>query len=513
MTDIDRLINGKSELNGIVGIEVTDDTVELFVQDETGSISSVFNPCRHWILASDNLDGKFVRLEGDLTYKWGRQFKTRTDWSKCRSVWKNNDIYTIWNSEEATMAKDGYTMYKGLRQKDISLLSWDIETTGLDGNAPDAKVLLISTTYRDQQGQVNKLFSYDDYKTEGDLIDAFSEYLEQTNPSLLIGHNVLAYDFPYMQARAEASGTTLNWGRDQSRVEFDNYESKFRLDGTRDLMYKKVKVYGREIVDTFFLANSYDVSKSIESYALKPMIKQLGLEKEGRQYYDAGDIRKNYKDATEFAKIKQYAIDDAEDPVKLWDLMGSLYFNMTQMFPKPLTEILLSASGSKINGMLCRAYLQDRHSIPKANESSKFQGALSWGKPGIYRNVKKVDAVSLYPSIIIQYEVYDAEKDPKGYLLELVKIFRSKRLEYKKLAAETGDSYWKEMDTTAKAILNSFFGFFGCPGLNFNSYACADFITATGREILEKAIQWATSKKFIEVAPDYYEDHKEVEEA
>lgn len=510
MTDIDRLINGKSELNGIVGIEVTDDTVELFVQDETGSISSVFNPCRHWILASDNLDGKFVRLEGDLTYKWGRQFKTRTDWSKCRSVWKNNDIYTIWNSEEATMAKDGYTMYKGLRQKDISLLSWDIETTGLDGNAPDAKVLLISTTYRDQNTQINKLFSYDDYETEADLIDDFSSYINWMNPSLLIGHNVLAYDFPYMQARAEASGTTLNWGRDQSTVEFDNYESKFRLDGTRDLMYKKVKVYGREIVDTFFLANSYDVSKSIESYALKPMIKQLGLEKEGRQYYDAGDIRKNYKDATEFAKIKQYAIDDAEDPVKLWDRMGPLYFNMAPIFPKPFTEILLSASGSKINGLLVRAYLQDKHSIPKASDAKSYQGALSFAVSGIYSNCFKIDLASLYPSIMLEYEVFDTEKDPRGYLLELVKIFRAKRLEYKKLAAETGDDTWVQMDTTAKSILNSFYGFCGVAGLNFNSPDCAEFITAKGREILEYTISWASGRPLTDFIKDDKVDEEEI---
>ena len=271
-----------------------------------------------------------------------------------------------------------------------------------------------------------------------------------------------------------------------------------------------MKIYGREIVDTFFLANSYDVSKSIESYALKPMIKQLGLEKEGRQYYDAGDIRKNYKNLVEWEKIKQYAIDDAEDPVKLWDLMGPLYFNMAQMFPKPFTEILLSASGSKINGMMCRAYLQDKHSLPKADEIQKYTGALSFAVPGIYANCFKIDLAALYPSIMIEYEVYDQDKDPNGYLLQLVKIFRAKRLEYKKLALETGDDYWKEMDTTAKSILNSFYGFMGTAGLNFNSFSCAEFITEKGREILEFTIKWASNKPLTDFVK---EDKLEEEEA
>jgi DNA polymerase elongation subunit (family B) len=158
----------------------------------------------------------------------------------------------------------------------------------------------------------------------------------------------------------------------------------------------------------------------------------------------------------------------------------------------------LSASGSKINGLLVRAYLQDKHSIPKASDSRKYEGAVSFAVPGIYSNCFKIDLASLYPSIMIEYEVYDQEKDPKGYLLELVKIFRAKRLEYKKLASETGDNLWKEMDTTAKSILNSFYGFCGVAGLNFNSPDCAEFITAKGREILEYTIKWASGRMLSE---------------
>lgn len=510
--NIDKLIFGKAGLKRIVGIECSDSSAEIFIQQEDGSVKSQFVPHRYWILASEKLDSKFVRLEGDLHYCWGKQCDNRSDWSKQRNIFRNEDIYSIWNAEEAMMVKDGYTFYQDLKLPEVSLLSWDIETTGLHGDALDAKVLLISTTYRDIHGQYNKLFAYDDYESEGEMIEAFGEYIRQKDPSIIIGHNIMGYDFKYMRHRADDCGVSLSWGRDGSEIEFDDYESKFRLDGSRDLTYNKVKIYGREICDTFFLAYSYDVSKSFEQYGLKPLIKQLGFEKDGRQHYDAGTIKDNYLNPTEWAKIKKYAEDDAEDAVKLFDLMSPLFFNMAQMFPKPFSEILLSASGSKINSMLCRAYLQERHSLPKADETRKFQGALSWGRPGVYKNVKKVDAVSLYPSIILQYSVYDADKDPKAYLLELVKIFRAKRLECKKMATETGDKYWQDLDTTQKSILNSFFGFFGCPGLNFNSYDCAEFITSTGRQILETAIKWATSKTFQEIAPDYYEEDEDNEE-
>jgi DNA polymerase elongation subunit (family B) len=148
--------------------------------------------------------------------------------------------------------------------------------------------------------------------------------------------------------------------------------------------------------------------------------------------------------------------------------------------------------------MMIRAYLQDKHSIPKADETKKYEGAISFAVPGIYSNCFKIDLASLYPSIMIEYEVYDDKKDPKGYLLQFVKTFRAKRLEYKKLAADTNDNYWKELDTTAKGILNSFYGFCGTSGLNFNSMDCAEFITAKGREILEFTIKWASGKNLSE---------------
>lgn len=489
------LTHGKDETQGIVGIETDNDKVELFIQDSNGNIKSEIKQHFYWLLSNEKLDNSFHRLEGDLHYKYARVYRNKEQLYKDRRIWKNKDTFYIANSEEACMIRDGYTYYKGLQPKDVSLVSFDIETTGLDPFAPDAKILLISAKYRNKNKETTFLFSYDEYENEEEMLKHFFHFIKTYNPSLIIGHNIIVFDFPYIQGRCDELGIDFNIGRDGSNVQFAQYESKFRLDGTRDLMYKKVSIYGREIVDTYFLSVSFDVSKSIETYALKPMIKQLGLEKEGRQYYDAALIRTKYLIPEEWEKIRQYAQDDAEDPIKLWDMMGPLYFHLAPMVPKPFTEILLTASGSKINSMMIRSYLQDKHSIPKADEVKPFAGAISFAVPGIYKNCFKIDLAALYPSIMIEYKVYDHDKDPKGHLLALVKIFREKRLEYKRLAAETRDKLWQEMDTTAKSILNSFYGFFGAPGLAFNSMACAEFITGKGREILEYTIKWATGNE------------------
>jgi DNA polymerase elongation subunit (family B) len=411
------------------------------------------------------------------------------------------------------MIKDGLTYYKGLTPKDVSIMSIDIETTGLDPHADDAKLLLVSTTYRAYNGLITKrLFAYDEYDSTADLINALNGHITSLNPAIITGHNLISFDAVYLNVMAENAGTVLNWGRDNSPVTFSSRESKFRLDGSRDLHYHDIKIFGREVVDTYFLAIKYDVGRSMESYGLKPLISQLGLERENRTFYDGSLIRKNYMIPEEWSKIKEYCIDDSDDAIKLWDLMGPLFFYTAQMVPKPFGRVVLSASGSQINAMMLRSYLQEGHSVPKATMTAPFKGALSWGKPGIYNNVAKFDVAAMYPSIILAHSVFDKGKDPKGNVLELVKIFKKNRLEYKRLAAETGLKSYQDMDIAAKGILNSFYGFYGATGLNFNSPACAEFITKTGREVLMTAIKWATGKEYDEViGTNLEEDETEAE--
>jgi DNA polymerase I len=490
-----KLIYGKAKIDRIVGLEVDEDLAEIFQQDEDGTIRSIFVNNRFWLLANNNVDGTLSRLDGDLHYKYGKQFLDRKTWARTRSIWqKYNDIFSIWNQEEAAMVKDGYCFYQGMQPKDVSILSWDMETTGLDPSVNDAKIILITTTYRNHKQELTrKQFVYNEYQDQKEMIEAFCKYVLDMNPSLIMGHNIIPFDFMYLEGIANKVGASLVMGRNNSKIKFDGYESKYRLDGTRDLMYRNVQIYGREIVDTFFLSMKWDVSKEMESYGLKPLIKQLGLEKEGRQFYDANTIRFNYKDPNELAKIIEYGKDDADDAIKLWDKMGTPFFYSANYVPKPFGELLMSATGAQINSILIRSYLQDRHSLPKTTDTSgKVEGGISFGVPGIYSNVLKVDLKSAYPSQILRFKIYDKEKDPKGHFYEVVKYFTEQRFVYKQKSKETGDQYWMDLDATGKIFINSAYGTLNTAGLLFNSPNLAAMITRETRKVIDLALTWAS---------------------
>lgn len=492
---VERLLYGKNETQKIVSIEVNGSSAELFIEDN-GVITSQTVPNRYWMLAPTNINGKFVRLKGDLYYKYGVQFTNREEFQKHRMIWKSRNVFSIYEPKEAIMVKDGYTYFKGLKVEDVSVLSFDLETTGLNPEAEDAKVLLISSTYRSQGKVEKKLFAYDDYETEAKFLEAWCDWVREKNPSVLLGHNISTFDIPYLKTIAEKHGTQLKLGRDGSALTMESYASRFRKEAGSFIVYNKTRIYGREVIDTLFLSIKHDMaSRKYENYGLKNIIKQEGLEKSDRVFYDASKIRVNYKNPAEWSKIKAYCSDDSDDSLALYDLMIKPFFYVSQIVPKPFQTIMESATGSQLNVLMMRSYLQDMHSIPFGNEAVRFEGAISYGKPGVYKNAFKVDVSSLYPSIITTYDVYDEEKDPNKHFLTIVKALTDIRLEYKKLYKDTKDPAYDAMSGSLKILINSAYGFLGASGLNFNSPKCASFITRKGREILQTAIVWATGKE------------------
>lgn len=494
----DDIIFGKNTEQRIVALEPKDNFTEIFIQNSDGTIISKFIKNEYFVLCHNQISDKWTRLKGDNYYQWARKFDDRDIFLACRSALKYQEIFSIYDAKESFMIKTGHTYFKGMKHTELDVLSFDTETTGLVKDET-SKVILISNTFRSSKGLVEKkLFSYDQFKNDGEMIETWCAWVREKNPSILLGHNICGYDLPYLAHVADmyGKGKDLILGRDDSKLWFNNYESKFRKDQTQFIKYFKPNCYGRNIIDTMFLAIKSDIGKRYDSYGLKSIIKTEGLEKQNRVFYDASQIRNNYLNPIEMDKIKQYAKDDSDDALALFDLYCPPFFYSTQSIPKSFQQVTETASGSQINAIMLRSYIQYGYSIPKADEVNNFQGALSAGIPGIYSNCFKVDAVSLYPSIIRQYEICDMNKDPFKHFLMMTEYFTIERIKNKELFKQTGDKYFDHLQNTQKIFANSLFGFLSAAGLNFNSPQQAALITKKGREILEIAVQWATGRTY-----------------
>lgn len=491
---MNQLIYGKNDTPNIVSCEINDSWSEIFFEKD-GIVSSVAKPNQYWIVSPTPFSREWKKLNGNLYYQYIKLYDNREDFLLDRKKLAKRDIFSIYDEKEASMLIYGFTHFKGMKVEDVSVLSFDIETKGLEHN-DKSKVLLISNTFRRNGTTIRKLFSYDEYETEAEFIDDWCNWVREVNPSLVVGHNVFMYDLPYLNFCAKKAGTSLRLGRNDSEIKFNDYDSEFRFDGSQTYSYKRSFIYGREIIDTMFLSMTYDFSRKYASYRLKYIIEVEGLQVQDRQFYDGEKIRHNYTIPEEWVKIKKYAEHDADDALALFDLMIPAYFYYSQSIPKSFQSIVYSATGTQINAFMIRSYIQDWHSLPKTTSSEQFEGAISMGNPGVYRDCFKVDVASLYPSIMIEYKVYDKMKDPKCNFLNMVRYFTEERLNNKKLAKETGNRYYKDLEQAQKIVINSAYGLLGASGLCFNSPYYAAFVTRKGREILQTAIDWATANGF-----------------
>ncbi len=498
------LIYGKDETSRVVSVEIENSSVTVFTEQEDGKIETRTVPYSPYILFAEQYNSKMKRLSGNQAFRWIYEAESVEKYVDVLSACykKRYDLHNIRDQKEAFLVKTGVTYFKDMKVSDVSVLSFDLEHSYGIGKEPNPKgeILLISNTFRKNGKVSRRLFSRDEYNREGDMIEAWCEFVKQMNPSVVVGHNLFGHDLQILKFASEREEVKLSLGRDESPVKFHYRNSMFRKDGSQAYDYINAWIYGREIVDTYFLAMKFDVARNYESYGLKTIIKHEGLEREGRTHYDASLIPKDWHDLEKRKQIKAYAIDDADDALKLFDLMIPSLFYYTQSIPRSFQQIINTATGSQINSLMVRSYLQQGFSIARGAEAVEYEGAISFGVPGIHKNVLRFDVASLYPSIMRQYKIYCKDKDPEGLFLRIVEYFTIERLNNKRLGKETGDRYYKDLEQAQKIVINSCYGFLGAPKSNYNYPEGAALVTKHGRRILQQAIKKLSGKEYNESA-------------
>lgn len=510
--DLHDIINGVNKETNIVSIAVdsTESLAYIFKETDKG-VSHHTVPYRHWLLAKSKPNDSFQVLNGSAPFKFYKDYDAQEFLIAVRPKIYGPNFYTIRHLTENFMVKNGHTYYKGMRSKDVSMLSFDIETTGLDPNV--CELLVITNTYRKNDNYVSKTFILNDYSDEADMIEAWCKWVTDMDPSILLGHNIVMFDIPFINARwNKVIQTLLPLGRLGYGLEIEDRPRELRKDGSQTYTYHRINCFGREIVDTFFMSIKADIARKYESYGLKAIIKQEGLEEEGRIHYDASKIKANWKDPEELKKIVAYAEADSRDPIKLFDLMSAPFFYLTPHIPKPFQVMVESATGSQINALMVRSYLQKGMSVAEASNSEEFEGAISFGNTGIYDNVFKVDVSSLYPSVMRQYKIFPEGKDYNNHFLKMLEFFTVERLKNKKLAKDTGDRFYDDLQNSQKVVINSAYGFMGARGLNYNYPKGAADVTRYGRDIITKSCIWATGHTLKKAVKKIVNEGKENQE-
>lgn len=487
----DKLIFGKNQTENIVNVSFKDDKIYTYYMDGTYEV----NPYKPWFLS--HASGKSSsKLLGNQFYS----FINYTDSVQYRDILNkyrfDKELWFPRSFEESYMLLNGVTYFKGMKLNEVSILSFDIENLNEKTTPHSDLVVIISNTFRSNTGQITKkLFNIKNFDSSRQMTEAWCDWVSKMNPDIVTGHNIFFHDLRILNL----VNPELQLGRDGSSLVFDDHISKFRKDGQQKYEYKNAHIHGREIIDTWMLSIKYDIAREFPSYGLKAIEKHLSLQPKDRIEWDftKHPVDKTLNDPELWKLFLKYAEADSDSPIKMLDIMLPTLFYFNQSVPKTLQQMCQEATGSQLDSIMIRSYLQDGYSQPKTSSKVPFEGAVSIGIPGIYNYVKKIDVTSLYPSIMLEYDIYDKQKDPNKHLIQILRYFREERIKNKGIAEATGDKYYDDLQNTQKVAINSLYGFLGAGYLLYNFPKGAASVTKHGREIIIKTTEWATGHTLV----------------
>jgi len=508
----DPLLVGADPATRLMAVEhvegLAQDKMVLFWRKDGRTIQSEvpFSPfillAKKELLAVTGAEVEVNDFKGEAPFRWKVNFPT---WKSCQkakaSLAKESGVmagnpqapyFLLSDPVQQYLMQTGQTLFKGLRFEDLRRMQVDIECFTTEGydfcNADREGDRLIAIAMGDSSGWREVLSGAE--CTEKSMLERFVAIVQERDPDVIEGHNIFNFDLPYLTKRARRCGVKLALGRNGAAP--DSRPSRFSV-GERTLSFSRFEVFGRHIVDTYFMVQAYDIThRSLDGYGLKDVARHFGIAPANRTYIEGSEISAEFKRNPE--KLMRYALHDIEETEALSRLLSQSAFVQARMIPLSYQNIAIRGNATKIDALILREYLRQNQAIPLPERGRPFAGGYTdMFMEGVIRNVHHCDVRSLYPSLMLTRKI-GPKTDHLGVFHQLLEQLRRFRLDAKRqeqTAVSDGDRlHFGALQSTFKILINSFYGYLGFDQVRFSDFDAAERVASEGRELLHHMIDW-----------------------
>jgi DNA polymerase elongation subunit (family B) len=433
----------------------------------------------------------------------------------------------------------------------IKLVTLDIETTSENG-FPDPKecieeILLITIQdYTTKQiitwgtrsfNNTQKNVKYIECESEYALLNSFLHYWENNTPEVVTGWNIEFFDIPYICGRLnrvlgdKRAKCFSPWGLvSQNEVWVNNRQQIcYDISGISQLDYLKLYKWS-------------PATSNQESYRLDHIANvELGQKKLDHSEFDTFKdfYTKGWQKFVEYNIVDVELVDRLEDKMKLIELALTMAYDGKVNYEDVFSQV-------RMWDTIIYNYLKKRNIVippkEKTDKNEKYAGAyVKEPVPGVYDWVVNFDLNSLYPHLLMQYNISPEtliderhpvvtvdkilnqeltfemyrdyavcpngtmyRKDIRGFLPELMEKMYNDRVVYKNRMIEAKKQYEKKktkelekeisrcnnIQMAKKIALNSAYGAIGNQYFRYYKLANAEAITLSGQVV----IRWIESK-------------------
>ena len=490
------------------------------------------------------LDGQYVAKVKPGTVRETKEFLRQYEFVDNFQVFGNERFIYQYISDKYPQDEVKFDISK------IRLYTMDIETKSENGfpdvESADQEMLLISMQnyntkeiitwgqgpFKLKQGN----HYYKQFNNEFDLLNDFISWWMKNTPDIVTGWNIQMFDIPYLAKRLyrvlgdKVARRLSPWGLCSPK--------ELYIKGRRHIVYD---IGGITQLDYLDLYKKFTYTNR-ESYRLDYIAQvELGQKKLDHSEYDTfNDFYTNgWQKFVEYNIIDVELVDRLEDKMKLIELALTMAYDAKVNYNDVFYQVRMWDN-------IIYNYLKKRDIVipPKLSEQKdeKYAGAyVKEPKPGKYDWVVSFDLNSLYPHLIMQYNISPEtlrderhptvsvkdileknltfemhkdnsvcangamyRKDKRGFLPELMEKMYNERVIFKKRMLEAKQEYEKNpTDNLVKEIarcnniqmakkisLNSAYGAIGNQYFRYYQLANAEAITLSG----QVSIRWIENK-------------------
>ncbi len=335
------------------------------------------------------------------------------------------------------------------------------------------------------------------------VLQGFVKYIQEYDPDIILGYGSGKSDWPYLIERCKSRKISLQV--DRSRGE------------PHTSLYGHISITGRVSLDLFDMAEDMlEVKvKTLDNVARFLGLKTIDSRIEEFQYPE------RWKDAASRKTLLSQSVSDAGLILKLGENLLEYGEQLAAITGMPLDQVEAAAVGFRVDSYLVREAHRLGELIPRHIEQVylRYRGSIVYEpKPGIHEDVAVLDFSSMYPSLMILYNIspdtlvvgstsgkvvfkvpevgHKFRKAPPGLyttvLRSLIESRRAIKLRLKSLInGTTEQKTLREREKAIKVVTNAVYGYAGWTGARWYVREVAESAAALGRVTIQKVADMA----------------------
>src|SRR5215510_13501384 len=496
----------------IVAIELGETgTVKVYRREKDESTTADVEPFHPLVWADSDvvdLGIEAEKLKGDLKFGWLITVDSWKELIALRNGLKNagHDFFAFTDPVQHYLTATGRTSFKDLRFEALKRMQIEaLAVAGVDDPGNNDHIISIAVSDNTGWEELIIVDANNMEESERNALRRLTALIKERDPDVIEGHDLFRVHLPLLVGRAKKLKTKLDWGRSGGFLR--SRPSRLQI-AEKTIDYPKFMIDGRHFVDTFLLAQFYDVGmRSLAGFERTDVARYFELcDSEQISGLTGKELERAYLGDSK--TFQRRALCGVRETRALSDLLSPSYFIQAQIFPYNYQDVIVRGNATRINALFVREYFRQRHSIPELPMPRGFEGGYTdIFFTGVARNVWHCDVASLYPSIMLQFDCFPVT-DELQIFRHLLTDLRNFRLEAKaRMRAECDPAklhHLQALQNTFKILLNSFYGYLGFAQGHFADFDAAARVTQIGRDLLKKMIDWlgAHGAEVIEVDTD-----------